>query len=126
VIRLFTFILALQILTMGQALGELVKLANLYEHFQMHRSMGGGMDLSNFIRMHYFDPEHQQSDPDTHRQLPLQQAGCHVNFVFQYPDEPMSLPLIGSPEISAFHPCMTDMSPQYTHINIFQPPRTAC
>lgn len=111
---------------MGQGLGEVVKMANLFDHFKMHRETGGGMGLTDFIRLHYFDPEHQNSDPDSHRQLPLQQMACHLNFVFQCPEEPISLSCVETSCVSAFHASMKDMSPQYEHINIFQPPRTVC
>lgn len=123
VTRVFTYVLAIQVLTSGQVLAEFVKVANLVEHFRMHRDIGDGLDLAAFIRMHYFDPAHEGSDPVEHRQLPLHQSTIHV-VVASNPN----VAFVGLPLIPAeSDPDFLSTAPQFHSRpdlgSVFQPPR---
>lgn len=124
--RLTTLLLALQVLSSGQFLGEGVKSLNLVEHYLMHRSRGEVSGLSEFIRMHYFDPGHRRSDPLRHDHLPLQQASANPL--------PACQPVAPPPAIAGPGPSLPPSPvPQEQHrravcpsFDIFQPPRTHC
>jgi hypothetical protein len=116
-------ILALQVLTSGQTLAELMKVVNLLDHFRMHVKSGEVKDLAEFIQLHYFDPVHEQSDPSHHKHLPLQQVTPHISSVFSYVMESVCIPL---PEFATFETPAVHTSgflPQTHPLSVFQPPR---
>ena len=121
--RVLIFILSFQILTAGQLLGEILKTVNLVQHFRMHLESGEVGSLAEFLRLHYFDPNHQASDPQQHERLPLQQASPHAGFVFHLQTEVPLLSGISQSEHrtgSSFH---TVSLPANNPSSIFQPPR---
>jgi hypothetical protein len=110
-------------LSSGQALGELMKVVNLIDHYTMHIRSGEVSDLAEFIQLHYFDPEHEQSDPVRHRHLPLQQITPHIVIVLAVSSETVAIPSIEnllqeSPKASS-----TAFLPQQHPMSVFQPPR---
>jgi hypothetical protein len=119
-------LLCLHFLSSGQILVEMVKVANLLEHFQMHRSRGEVSDLYGFIRMHYFDPEHRRSDPGHHARLPLQQISSNPIPVFHPQTHYISIASLEPPATDlpvareAHHTVFAGGS------DIFQPPRIVC
>lgn len=116
-------ILAFQILTAGQSLAELMKVANLLDHFRMHMQSGEVKDLGDFIQLHYFDPEHERSDPNRHQHLPLQQVTPHLTSVFSQVLETVSIP---SPEYALLDIPMVSPAaylPQTHPMSVFQPPK---
>ncbi len=120
------FLLALQVVSAGYLPAELIKVGNLYSHFMEHREAGMQMSLVQFVRLHYFDPKHQASDPQTHETLPLQQATGHLlTIVFQSPAEPIHISGYG--DITAIHFTLPPSKalPDGTPGVIFQPPRLA-
>lgn len=122
-LRLLAYILAFQILTSGQVLAEALKVVNLVEHFQMHREEGEDMGLVRFIRMHYFDPTHESSDPVKHRQLPLHQTAVHVTVAMGTTPEPVHLPSPAREAEPGLHARVPSFHPQYDRVSVFQPPR---
>lgn len=123
VTRLFAYVLAFQVLTSGQVLAEFVKVANLVEHFRMHRDIGDGLDLGTFIRMHYFDPAHEGSDPVEHRQLPLHQSGIHVVVASNPNVASIVLPSIPAESDPDFLSTVTQFRSRPDRGSVFQPPR---
>jgi hypothetical protein len=115
--------MAFQVLTSGQVLAEAVKVVNLIEHFQMHREEGEGMGLLRFIRMHYFDPSHERSDPVKHQQLPLHQTVIHFAMAAGIVSEPATLPPIAWELEKGFHSRVSSFIPQHERVSVFQPPR---
>lgn len=121
--KVFIIILSLQILSSGQFLNELVKFKNLFEHYQEHQQNGSILDFAGFIRLHYFDPRHEGTDPKNHDSLPLHQTCVCMNFVFQTPVEVLT---ISYPEVIAGKTYFTEYSdflPLFNISAIFQPPR---
>ena len=61
-------------------LHEISKISALIQHFQRHQdNAGGGLTLVNFLKMHYQDAQHMQSE--NHEALPFKQMG---NSPFDY------------------------------------------
>lgn len=121
--KLVLIILAAQLLTSGQVLGELIKVVNLIDHYSMHIKSGEVNGLAEFIQLHYFNPEHEQSDPTRHRHLPLQQVTSHVVNVLAVSTDPVSLPPLESHLQNMPGARSCGFSPQQVPISIFQPPR---
>lgn len=98
-------------------------MANLLDHFIMHKDKGEVSDWAGFLRMHYFDPEHRQSDPDRHERLPLQQATSHAIPLFTTSHTHLLIASIVTP--TAMSPVATE--PAHYAVaacyDIFQPPR---
>ncbi len=122
--RWIAFILSLQIMSSGQALGEVVKLANLADHYSMHTLTNQGMTLMDFIRLHYFDPSHEASDPAKHQHLPLHLGTSFVSIIGCIRSESIALPEPIAVILSSYHSLQHDIAPQSTLIDIFQPPRS--
>jgi hypothetical protein len=123
--RLFIFLLALQVVSAGYLPAELIKMGNLFQHFMEHRRQGSDISLSHFIRLHYFDAQHQASDPQKHASLPLQQWGHPMTVVFQSPVETIQIGYACTvlPQSRSLH-----MDPSLTSGNpaaVFQPPRVS-
>lgn len=124
--KVLVFLLALQVVSAGYLPAELIKVGNLYRHFMEHRETGGGIGLLQFVRLHYFDPKHQASDPLTHETLPLQQTTGHIlTIIFQSPSEPIHIPGYG--DVTAVHFVIPPSGalPDGTPGFVFQPPRYA-
>jgi hypothetical protein len=118
-------ILAFQILSSGLFLNELIKFRNLVSHYQEHNLSGKQMSFVGFIRLHYFDPQHQGADPQKHASLPLQQSVTCYNYVFQALVETVQFNLPAPQSESGYNPVQSGLIPQYNHSAIFQPPRQA-
>jgi len=123
VFRWLLIILGFQILTSGQILAETVKVVNLVEHFRMHREEGEDMGLLRFIRMHYFDPSHERSDPVKHQQLPLHQTVIHVTVALGNASDPHSIPSIDWEAEKGYRPLVSSFHTQFEQVSVFQPPR---
>ena len=124
--RVLVFLLALQVVSAGYLPAELIKVGNLYRHFMEHREAGSEISLLQFVKLHYFDPKHQASDPLTHETLPLQQATGHLlTIVFQSPTEPIHIICYGDMAATQFALQPGKALPDGTTGFIFQPPRHA-
>jgi hypothetical protein len=121
--NLILSILAFQILSSGQALGELMKVVNLIDHYTMHIRNGEVKNLAEFIQLHYFDPEHERSDPARHRHLPLQQVTPHNITVLAFSAEIVSIPAIENHLQEAPKVSGTDWYSRQVPMSVFQPPR---
>jgi hypothetical protein len=65
------FILTLEALFPNVDLADLSHLGELWSHFQKHRVDTPEMAFSEFLRLHYEDPEHFDSAPKDHQGLPF-------------------------------------------------------
>ena len=124
--RLLTIILAIQLSTSGLLFAEVVKVVNLIEHYRMHNRGPEGMALLSFIRLHYFDTRHEQSDPVKHSQLPLHQTNTVQYSVYLQTLETIRLPEPALGSAPEQHPRNSSHRSRSAEITIFQPPRPHC
>ncbi|MCE2848741.1 MAG: hypothetical protein LW815_06225 [Chitinophagaceae bacterium] len=85
------FIVALQIISSGHFMDELVKFDNLVDHFYEHKNSSQPLSAMEFIKFHYFDSNHEKSDPVRHATLPLRNAGISFTQVYHPPVESFHL-----------------------------------
>ena len=121
--KLVFIILSLQIITSGNFLGELVKFNSLIEHFVEHEKGSNPLTIMQFLKLHYFNPKHESSDPKRHASLPLHQSSISFSVVYNSPADPLQLGPF--PEIFSidFTPINKGLTPQYNQVSVFQPPR---
>lgn len=121
--RFLFFILAVQIITSGNFIPEVVKFNNLVDHFIEHQSGTHPLGVLDFFKLHYFDSHHEQSDPIRHASLPLYQVS--TSFVIAFHSVLDQLNFIPSfPVPSAqFNSFKKGLVPQCHQVSIFQPPR---
>jgi len=123
-VKKFVFIiLSLQIITSGNFLSELVKFNSLIEHFVEHEKGSNPLTMMQFLKLHYFNPKHESSDPKRHASLPLHQSNISFTVVYNSPADPILL--ASFPEIFSidFTPINKRLTPQYKQVSVFQPPR---
>jgi len=123
--KIVFFILAFQILSSGNFLNEMVKLNSLLEHFSEHENGKNPLSFVQFIRLHYFDSKHENSDPKRHASLPLHQHTSIFSSVYHSPVEAFHLHFILDTISPDYNPTNKAMMPQFKHMSIFQPPRGA-
>ena len=124
--RFIFCILAFQIITSGNFIPEVVKFKDLVDHFVEHQKSDHPLSLLDFFKLHYFDQNHEGSDPIRHAKLPLHQVS--TTFVLVFTGNIIQLPSINPPLVSvrtAFNQFKKGLIPQFHHIAIFQPPRFA-
>jgi len=123
--RLIFFILAIQIITSGNFISEVVKFNDLVDHFLEHQSSNQPLGVFDFFRLHYFNSHHEGSDPIRHSKLPLHQVSTTFVITVASAFEHVNIiaPLFAdSPE---FNPFKKGLIPQCHLVSIFQPPRFA-
>jgi hypothetical protein len=123
--RLLIILLALQVVSAGYLPAELIKMGNLFQHFMEHRRKGSEISLSHFIRLHYFDAQHQASDPQKHASLPLQQSGHLMSVVFQSPVETIFIGYACAVFPHSHGLYMDPSLPSGNPAAVFQPPRVS-
>jgi hypothetical protein len=115
-------LLCLQIISAGYLPAELMKMGNLYQHFKMHQEQGIEMGLVSFIRLHYFDPEHQSSDPQNHQSLPMQ-GGHLISIVFHQPVSDIIIHPTSVSRITTYSRMEDSGYSKGNPISVFQPPK---
>lgn len=123
--KLIFFILALQIITSGKCIPELMKLNSLMEHFIEHKKSEHPISLIEFFRLHYFDHQHETSDPQRHASLPLHHTGFSFTIVFHAAIDTLCMEPIQEVTSNIFHAVSKGLMPQCHQVSIFQPPRLA-
>lgn len=116
---------AIQIITSGHFMDELVKFDNLVAHYQEHQRSNQPLSAIQFIQFHYFDSIHEKSDPVKHASLPLRNAGISFTQVYHPPVESFYLSPIWKICFSSFHPISKGMVAQCHQFSVFQPPKLA-
>jgi hypothetical protein len=117
------FIVALQIISSGHFMDELVKFDNLVDHFYEHKNSSQPLSAMEFIKFHYFDSNHEKSDPVRHATLPLRNAGISFTQVYHPPVESFHLTPLCQSDLSSFNPVSKGMMPQCHQFSVFQPPK---
>lgn len=117
------FIVALQIISSGHFMTELVKLDNLVDHFYEHKHSAQPLSAIQFIQYHYFDSNHENSDPVRHASLPLRNAGISFTQVYHPPVESFHFAPLWQSVLSNFNPISKGMVPQCHQFSVFQPPK---
>ncbi len=94
------------------------------QHLQAHRVETPGMSFASFIKIHYLQPV-QEDDFEQHRSLPFMglHQPSHVNICAPYHTQ-LKVPAPLAPPIRYFYYNEVN-KPQFSAIDIFQPPRCA-
>lgn len=81
--KLSVFILVFLISLNNCFLVQLFKVPVLFQHFEEHQSHNGNLDFIDFLAMHYWGDDINDSDDDRDMQLPFKKIDHHVpNLVF--------------------------------------------
>ena len=115
---------AIQVITSGHFMDELVKVDNLIAHYQEHKRSDLPLSAFEFIQFHYFDSIHEKSDPVKHASLPLRNTSISFAPVYHPPVESFHLAPIWNICISNFNPISKGMVPQCHQFSVFQPPKS--
>ena len=121
--KLIFFIVAIQIISSGHFFSEVSKFDELYLHFMEHRNGDQPMSVTQFIKSHYFDNIHENSDPVKHAKLPLRQSSIGLNLVYQTPVEGFSLIPHWTFLKQSLIPTQKCFFPQADQFSVFQPPK---
>ncbi|MBF4518960.1 hypothetical protein IRZ71_21600 [Flavobacterium sp. ANB] len=71
-------------------IGQLLKLANLMEHFKEHSKDGIASSFADFIDFHYHNTEkHSEKGKENHQNLPFKTINPNVNTVLAFENETM-------------------------------------
>ena len=101
---------------------ELSKLPHLYEHYQTHLQRAHGqLGFLDFLRLHYADPQHRQSE--NHEKLPFQHHthACVASVFYFLPPFTFQLPLVQHPARANY--CYQAVFLSSYLSSIFQPPK---
>jgi hypothetical protein len=104
---------------------NLLRLPVLFEHFNEHQQHDSNISFWTFIQQHYFKPLVVDADYNKDRQLPFRDTDCGLvvtTSICEFAPVKMDLepPVEQARKFRIFneaHP------PQFTPIDIFQPPR---
>ena len=119
-------ILSIQILSSGMFLDEVFRVHKLVTHFLEHHEADHSIGLTQFIRLHYFDPRHDRTDPTNHASLPLHNhADAPVSIVFKGQIEQIHVAFSVTAPLRKFRSASVDVSGHSPLGAIFQPPREA-
>ena len=123
--RFLFFILAVQIITSGNFIPEVIKFNDLVDHFIEHQSGTHPLGIFDFFKLHYFDSRHEASDPVRHSKLPLHQVSTTFTIAFAPSMDQVNVfvPLVFTS--TEFNPFKKGLVPQCHQVSIFQPPRFA-
>jgi hypothetical protein len=123
--KIVFIILAFQIISSGNFLNEIIKVNSLMEHFSEHAKGKNPLGLVQFIKLHYFDTKHQNSDPKRHASLPLYQPTAEFSIAFQSPIEIFQMNVFLENISADYNPTNKALLPQFNQVSVFQPPRFA-
>jgi len=121
--RIIFIILSIQIISSGNFLSELVKFNSLIEHFIEHEKGSNPLTMVEFLKLHYFNPNHESSDPKRHASLPLHQSNISFTVVYNSPADPLQLGPFPVTSSIKFTLISKGLTPQYKQVSVFQPPR---
>ncbi len=104
--------------------GQLSKMANLWEHYQVHlaeaEETGEQLSIKDFLALHFFDSDdHSHPLENDHQELPFQSISLFVSFIFEGISLPEMSPIVSfSPAL----PMPQDLFSSGFLKRIFQPP----
>ena len=103
---------------------ELAKIGNLVRHYQTHlQRTQGQMTFGRFIRMHYDEVAHQQTE--NHDQLPFKHHSCHCMPFYTFQSNAIQLPKVFFPSIQQHLPYYSNIRISHYSASVWQPPRFA-
>jgi hypothetical protein len=99
---------------------EFIRVGSLAEHWDQHLAAESDLGIGEFLFMHYFDVEHDTTDPADHAKLPFHHQSTALVL---YPNE-VQLQLV----INTLHPApsfvhFTTAEPIDISIPVFHPPQ---
>jgi hypothetical protein len=107
-------------------LDEVFRLHKLVSHFMEHQEADHSIGLVQFLRLHYFDPGHDRTDPTHHASLPLHNhADTPSTLVFKGHVEQIGITLLVPAPVQEFGNALVDFHESVPFAAIFQPPRAA-
>ncbi len=121
--KLIFIVIALQIISAGNFLNEVIKINSLVHHYYEHEKEGFSLGMIGFLKLHYFDSQHEDSDPKNHESLPLHHTTLQNSIVYSAPAESISIDAFL--ELASFdlNPVEKAFYSQFSQFSIFQPPR---
>lgn len=121
--KLLFIVIALQIISAGNFINEVIKINSLVHHYYDHKREGSPIGIIGFFKLHYFDSHHEDSDPKNHESLPLHHTTLQNNLVYSSPTESISIDAFTESTSISFNPIEKAMYSQFSQFSIFQPPR---
>jgi hypothetical protein len=121
--KLLFILIALQIISAGNFLNEVVKINSLVHHYYDHEKEGFPLGMIGFLKLHYFDSQHEDSDPKNHESLPLHHTSLQNIIVYSAPAESISIDAFLDLPSFDLNPIEKVFYPQFNQFSIFQPPR---
>ena len=121
--KLLFILIALQIISAGNFLNEVIKINSLVHHYYDHKKESSPIGIIGFFKLHYFDSKHEDSDPKNHESLPLHHTTLQNNLVYSSPTDFISIDAFIEPALIDFNPIEKAMYSQFSQFSIFQPPR---
>ena len=121
--KLVLIIIAIQVISSGSFLTESMKIHSLIQHYIDHENGDSPIGIIGFLRLHYFDSNHESADPKKHQSLPFHHTTLQNNIVYSAPLESMSLDTFIELISIDLNPIEKVMSSQFNQFSIFQPPR---
>ena len=121
--KLVLIIIAFQVISSGSFLTESMKIHSLIKHYFDHESGDSPIGIIGFLRLHYFDRNHENADPKNHQSLPLHHTTLQNNIVYNAPSESISIDAFIELASIDLNPNEKTMSSQFNQFSIFQPPR---
>jgi hypothetical protein len=124
--KMLVILISVQLLFGNTLLPELAKLPQLFEHFKEHKIKDTALSFFAFLKMHYADPVHQESDKNHHQKLPLKSTtSAHAEVLVLQNNTPsveIDYPILSEAKQS-LNPTTDDFINRLHAISIFQPPR---
>jgi hypothetical protein len=74
----FILLFSLNLCSGGLLFGEIAKLPALAEHYRLHCQENPETTLTEFLRLHYLDSQHQKDPAHNHHSLPFQHDCGHT------------------------------------------------
>jgi hypothetical protein len=121
--KLLFIVISLQIISAGNFLNEVIKINSLVHHYYDHKKESSPIGIIGFFKLHYFDSQHEDSDPKNHESLPLHHTILQNNLVYSSPTESISIDAFTESTSISFNPTEKAMYSQFSQFSIFQPPR---
>lgn len=126
--RSFTaFLFALHVLLVSltpAGLAEAFRLPQLRAHFAEHQARSDGkLAITTFVVMHYFDAEHDSSEPAEHKDLPFHGPTVHATLYASQVHLDM-VSASGVSEVGTPFPGQDDRVGQWSARGVFHPPKS--
>lgn len=103
---------------------QILRLPYLMQHFQQHCDSNPGMNIGEFLKVHYLRPIAGNDDFKQDQQLPFRNTDCRLINTTVYVYAPVAIKIEPILEMTAVFYCYDETkSPQRFSFDIFKPPR---